>query len=319
MGAGRQGWLAAAVVAVLAVVWQPGLPAAPAEVPFWEFVSLPPGDWTGAAPAAATPAQGLEVHIAAVGDGEAVLVRCSGRAALIGAGGLWGGPRTAAYLDRVGVRRLAAVIIAHDAPYHVGGVPAVLRRVPTSALFDAVRASQETAHRDAIRAVQDVGIGYHQLRGGDEVDLGCGTIKALTPLVEGDGEDAPPGPLADTGAALLIRSAELSVLVTGALGVEGEEALTRVYPDLRVDVLVVGGRGARNATSPLMLERAQPQLAVIPVGPYNEEGRPDADVLARLEAAGVRVYRTDRDGTVQVDAAPRNPRIRLRPPPQPAP
>ncbi|REJ35913.1 MAG: MBL fold metallo-hydrolase, partial [Bacillota bacterium] len=94
-------------------------------------------------------------------------------------------------------------------------------------------------------------------------------------------------------------------------------ALTRVYPDLTVDVLVVGRRGHRTATSAVLLERAAPRLAVIPGGPYNEEGRPHADVLERLEAAGVRVYRTDRDGTIQMTAAPRGPRVRLVPPQPP--
>lgn len=40
--------------------------------------------------------------------------------------------------------------------------------------------------------------------------------------------------------------------------------------------------------------------AVIPVGYRNRFGHPKADVLARYEAAGVRVWRTDRDGAVRV-------------------
>jgi len=316
--------VAAAVLAALVLRWQPGLPALPADVPAWEYFSLPPVP--GSEPAAATdPAgeaarePGLEVHVAAIGDGEAVLVRCPGEAALIGAGGPGDGPRVVAYLDQAGVHRLAALVVAHDAPYHVGGVPAVLARIPTRALYDAVRTSGEAAHGAAIRAVQAVGSGYHQLRGGDELTLGCGSIRALTPLVDGDGEDAPPGPLSGTGAALLIRSAEIAVLVAGALGSDGEEALTRVYPDLRVDALIVGGRGGDGATSALLLQRLRPGLAVIPVGSYNEEGRPQADVLARLASAGVQVYRTDRDGTVVLAGSPRGPRVRLRPQPDPPP
>ena len=311
--------MAALLVAGLALLGRPRPAAFPAEVPAWEQFTLPPGDWTTVPPAqprgAGDPV--LEVHVPAAGDGEAVLVRCGGRAVLIGAGGPWAGPRVAAYLDRAGVRRLEAVVIAHDAPYHVGGVPYVLERIPVNAVHDAVRTSAEPAHREALRAVTAAGIAYRQVRGGDRWDLGCGGIRALTPLVEGDGEDVQPGPLADTGAALLVHSPQVRVLLAGSLGAEGEEALTRVYPDLTVDVLVVGRRGHRTATSAVLLERAAPRLAVIPVGPYNEEGRPHADVLERLEAAGVRVYRTDRDGTIQMTAAPRGPRVRLVPPQPP--
>ncbi|HEX6987908.1 MAG TPA: hypothetical protein VF282_00420 [Bacillota bacterium] len=319
----RLDWLLAAGLAALVLAWQPGLPAPPTDVPLWERTGVLPGGAPEAWPAAASPNVGVEVHVAAVGDGEAVLVRCpapgGGRAALIGAGGVWAGPRVTAYLDHVGVRRLEALIIAHDAPYHVGGLPSVLRRIPTVDVYDAVRTSTEPAHLEAVQVVRALGVGYRQLSGGSEIDLGCATIEALTPLAAGNGEGAPAGPLVGTGAALLIRDAAMRVLLAGALGADGEEALTRVYPDLRADVLVVGGRGVKDATSAVFLERLAPRLAVIPVGPYNEEGRPHAEVLARLEAAGARVYRTDRDGTVVLRATARGPRIHLPLLPQPGP
>jgi competence protein ComEC len=43
-----------------------------------------------------------------------------------------------------------------------------------------------------------------------------------------------------------------------------------------------------------------PAAAVFGVGAYNTEGRPDRETVGRLAAAGVRVYRTDREGTVRV-------------------
>ena len=42
----------------------------------------------------------------------------------------------------------------------------------------------------------------------------------------------------------------------------------------------------------------QPRIAVISVGSRNTYGHPNPDVIARLESAGARVYRTDRDGAV---------------------
>jgi len=49
------------------------------------------------------------------------------------------------------------------------------------------------------------------------------------------------------------------------------------------------------------LEQARPQLAVISVGARNPFRHPSPEVLARLEAAGARVYRTDRDGAVVLE------------------
>jgi competence protein ComEC len=47
-----------------------------------------------------------------------------------------------------------------------------------------------------------------------------------------------------------------------------------------------------------MLRAVKPAFAVISVGYKTSFGLPKADVLARLQAAGVHVYRTDIDGAV---------------------
>ena len=46
------------------------------------------------------------------------------------------------------------------------------------------------------------------------------------------------------------------------------------------------------------LRAARPQLAVVSVGARNPFHHPSPEALGRLEAAGARVYRTDRDGAV---------------------
>jgi competence protein ComEC len=55
--------------------------------------------------------------------------------------------------------------------------------------------------------------------------------------------------------------------------------------------------GSEDPSLPQLLERLRPQLAAIEVG-VNTYGHPAPATLAALERAGVRVYRTDRHGTV---------------------
>ena len=68
-----------------------------------------------------------------------------------------------------------------------------------------------------------------------------------------------------------------------------------------VDVLKVAHHGSDDAGLGALLERAAPQLAVISVGEDNPYGHPTAGTLATLAAHGVRILRTDRDGTVVLD------------------
>jgi competence protein ComEC len=66
-------------------------------------------------------------------------------------------------------------------------------------------------------------------------------------------------------------------------------------------VLKVAHHGSRSSTTPEFLRAVGPGVAVISVGARNAYGHPDAGVLARLAAAGARVYRTDRDGAVVLE------------------
>ncbi|MGH7294133.1 MAG: ComEC/Rec2 family competence protein, partial [Polyangiaceae bacterium] len=56
--------------------------------------------------------------------------------------------------------------------------------------------------------------------------------------------------------------------------------------------------GSRTSTTPAFLAAVQPREAVVSAGCRNRFGHPHPLTLATLAAAGVRVWRTDRDGAV---------------------
>jgi competence protein ComEC len=56
--------------------------------------------------------------------------------------------------------------------------------------------------------------------------------------------------------------------------------------------------GSSDEGLPRVLERLRPEIAAIEVGRHNTYGHPAPSTLAALRQAGVRTYRTDRDGTV---------------------
>jgi competence protein ComEC len=69
---------------------------------------------------------------------------------------------------------------------------------------------------------------------------------------------------------------------------------------LHADVLKIGHHGSKNSTTEEFLAAVHPRLAVISSGENNSYGHPSPDLLERLEKAGVRVLRTDRDGAVHI-------------------
>ena len=80
---------------------------------------------------------------------------------------------------------------------------------------------------------------------------------------------------------------------------EGIDPLRSFADDLpHVDFLKVAHHGSRTATTEPFVEAVQAKVAVASAGTGNPYGHPAASTLARLAAAGARVLRTDRDGTV---------------------
>ncbi len=69
-----------------------------------------------------------------------------------------------------------------------------------------------------------------------------------------------------------------------------------------VDVLKVGHHGSETSSSSTFLTQARPAVALISVGRGNRFGYPHRSALGRLEAAGARVHRTDREEVLAVRA-----------------
>jgi len=93
-----------------------------------------------------------------------------------------------------------------------------------------------------------------------------------------------------------------SILLPGDAEKEAEYSMlseTEVHT-LQADVLKIGHHGSRNSTTPQFLAAVQPRLAIISVGLDNPYGHPSPELLERLQQAGVRILRTDRDGAVHV-------------------
>lgn len=117
------------------------------------------------------------------------------------------------------------------------------------------------------------------------------TLRLYAPLGAGEQNEE--------GLSVLATCGTSDLLITGDMTEEIERRLVR-YGDLPdVEVLVAGHHGSPYATSQLLLDAARPEAAVISVG-WNSYGHPAAEVLDRLEAMGIQIWRTDLDGTVSI-------------------
>jgi len=69
---------------------------------------------------------------------------------------------------------------------------------------------------------------------------------------------------------------------------------------LESDVLKVGHHGSRTSTSNEFLKRVNPSKAIISAGKNNSYGHPHKETLEILKNHGIRVFRTDLDGSIKI-------------------
>ncbi len=249
--------------------------------------------WGFAAPdggAPLRPPEGLRISFLDVGQGDAVLLQPRGAPAVLVDGGPPGGG-LATKLRSAGVSQLGAAIVTHDQSDHGGGIRDLLGTVPIGRLlFGALE-------RQTLVGAAAAGVPAERIAAGSELRSGDLRLDVLWPPVElltGSQAGEDPNQLA---LVMLARWRRFSLLLTA----DAEAETTPIDPG-SIDVLKVAHHGSDDAGLGDLLDRTRPRLAVVSVGAGNPFGHPTPATLATLASHGVPVLRTDRDGTVVVDA-----------------
>jgi len=239
----------------------------------------------------------LRITFLDVGQGDATLVELpEGRRVLID-GGPGGGRRfdvgervLSPFLWNRPTGRLDVVALSHSDSDHAGGLGAVLRHFRVGEFWDNGRWGP--GGEGTLLALQQSRIPRRVLSAGQRLWVGTALFTVLNP--DGQAGFSPN----DDSLVLRLDWRGVSVLVTGDLGWAGEERVLERGAPVRVLALRVAHHGSRLSSSQAFLDAAGPGFAIISVGARNPFRHPAAEAIARLEATGARLYRTDRDGAV---------------------
>jgi competence protein ComEC len=102
----------------------------------------------------------------------------------------------------------------------------------------------------------------------------------------------------DDSVVLAVALGGDRMLLTGDIEARAEAGLS---PG-RASLLKVPHHGSRSSSTPALLEETSPALAIVSVARHSRFGHPHPDVVDRYRRRGIRLFRTDRDGTVTVSS-----------------
>jgi competence protein ComEC len=256
----------------------------------------------------------LELTVLDVGQGDSLfVVSPGGKTLLIDGGGAFGGfpgheehngidpgeEAVSPYLWSRGFQKLEVVALTHAHHDHLGGLTAILDNFRVGKLWIGREVSLPALARLEELARERKIVIEHELRGKsfhwDGVD-GDFLWPAIAP------EEVAPSAKNNDSLVLRLHFGGRTLLLPGDAEkqVEREMLSENGAETLHSDVLKVGHHGSKNSTIPEFLAAVQPRFGIISAGEVNPYGHPHAELLERLENAGVFILRTDRDGAVHV-------------------
>ena len=251
----------------------------------------------------------LHVWFLDVGQGDAIFIQApNGNQVLID-----GGPdnKVLQELGRImpfSDYSIDMLVLTHPHADHVNGLIEVLKRYDIDYVFENNIPYDSAEYREWNSLKSEAQV--IQTQAGQIMDFGDGAkLSILYPYQPGSDKTKITVPHNFMVVMRLEYGGE-SLMLTGDMEMPLEKRLIGGSAFLKANFLKVGHHGSKTSTSEMFLQAVMPRTAFIEVGADNRFGHPGQVVLDRLESRGIKYYRSDIDGTVELTLDGRNYQIK---------
>jgi competence protein ComEC len=225
-----------------------------------------------------------------VGQGQSIILQAQGRTFLVDCGGSQdqqAAEEASETLLSMGIYRLDGLILTHYDGDHAGGIDPLLARVPADTVWLPHQSDDPGLQQQILQASGHRGIMVSQ---DQKISWGSASLDIYVPqAAHSDNERS---------LCVLLRTEKCAILITGDLGITGENRLVLEKNIPELTALVAGHHGSAYSTGEGLLIATRPEYVYISVGKDNPYGHPSQAVLDRLEQYGCEIHRTDLDGTL---------------------
>ncbi len=240
-----------------------------------------------------------------VGEGDCLFIRTpENLTAIVDTGNPMTGPGAAKYVQSKETGEIHLLFLTHPHLDHFGGVFTFLKFFDVKSLIDN---GQDLGNppmgsdmaRWYLEGVRD-NARYRAVSAGEKLKLGDLKIDVLWPAA-----NIGSGDWNTNTMVLLLQYGSFSALLMGDANHRTEKGLMESsQAPGAVKLLKAGHHASKQTAGKAFLKRVSPLAAVVSVNNRNIRGYPDAGTISRYEKAGVRVFRTDISGTIEVKAFP---------------
>lgn len=203
-------------------------------------------------------------------------------------------------LRSLGVTKIDHMILTHPHPDHLKGLLHVAAFFPVGAFWEGGASVSGKDHLQLRRILADKNVPVQKLaQDVTTFPVGKARVAILAPgISDGDAEDQGN----ESSLVVRVTYGANVFLFTGDIGFPRENELVRRKDLVRCDVLKVPHHGSRYSSSDEFLSACNARIALISAGRRNTFHLPSGDALERLRRHRMIVYRTDLDGTIDIES-----------------
>jgi competence protein ComEC len=244
-------------------------------------------------PSTTLSTQSLKVTFLDVGQADCTIIQYGTSAMIIDAGGNSTATLLIAAIKKMGINKFDVAIGTHPHEDHIGGLDTVINNFNIGAIYMPKVSNNTKTFEDVLLAIQNKGLTVTTPVPGTSFTLGD-SVRCTIPAP--NSQSYPD--LNSYSIVIKMTYNNVSFLFTGDAETDSEIEMLAKGHNLKADVLKVGHHGSTSSTSPQFLTAVSPKYAVIFVGKDNTYGHPHQETLNKLNAAEVKIYRTDLNGAI---------------------
>jgi competence protein ComEC len=200
------------------------------------------------------------------------------------------------YLRTRGVNRLEGLLLTHGDSLHIGAAGEVVKDFRPRNVVDNPVMDRSMVHRRLRAAFDRLGIRLQKPWAGETLKISPDvTAKVLFPPRDFSTLQAD-----DETIVLQLILSSTRVLLVSDSGYQIERQLCEAGLDLRSDILIKGQHHSGESGSDAFLDAVQPRLIVATSRDFPAHQRVDDDWAARVRAKGIKLFRQDETGAVEL-------------------
>lgn len=238
----------------------------------------------------------FELQILDVGQGQAVFLQNHDQQMMIDMGGHYdeqkfsvGQQLIRPFLNSRGISNLDQLVLTHLDQDHSGSYFSLRSTLPIQTIYS----------NEQVQVMPESQFNY--CHSGQVLQLDGVKIQVLSPQQQQLTE--VPNNQNELSCVLYIQVQNAqpyaNFLLMGDAGWEAEYQILKDYPDLKVDVLVLGHHGSKNSSAYDFLKQFKPKVAIASAGFNNRYGHPSQLTLQRLNELKIPLYNTIDKGSIQ--------------------